>query len=168
MSNVDLYRAENCLDVIDSLYEHHEHANFLISEINKGNIVFYKNTNIGDGIFRVIGFNTYGSSISVHGCEYGDIDFLLDCHCHWRHEDNFLGCSFNELFEDVANAEFVSVGTYDKKHKESVKLTNEQWEAINSAVEDYCLRLSADGEHDYLEVMQDAQKALLEELGLCE
>ena len=55
MSNVDLYRAENCLDVIDSLYKHHEHANFLISEINKGNIVFYKNTDIGDGIFRVIG-----------------------------------------------------------------------------------------------------------------
>ena len=44
MSNVDLYREENCLDVIDSLYKHHEHANFLISEINKGNIVFYKNT----------------------------------------------------------------------------------------------------------------------------
>ncbi len=55
MSNVDLYRAENCLDVIDSLYKHHEHANFLISEINKGNIVFYKNTDIGDGIFGLLG-----------------------------------------------------------------------------------------------------------------
>ena len=55
-----------------------------------------------------------------------------------------------------------------KKSKESVKLTEEQWEAINSAVEDYCLRLCADGEKDYLAVMQDAQKALLEELGQCE
>ena len=163
MSNVDLYRAENCLDVIDGLYKHHEHANFLISEIKKGNIVFYKNTNIGDGIFRVIGFNTYGSSISVHGCEYGDIEGAM--FGFWRHEDNFVGYSFDEIFEDVEDVEFVIVGTYDKKHKESVKLTNEQWEAISSAVEDYCLRLCADGEKDYLAVMQDAQNALIDELG---
>ena len=166
MSNVDLYRAENCLDVIDSLYEHHEHANFLISEINKGNIVFYKNTNIGDGIFRIIGFNTYDGNIIVHGCEYGDIEDVM--FGVWRHEDNFIACSFDEIFEDVENVEFVIAGTYDKKSKESVKLTEEQWEAINSAVEDYCLRLCADGEKDYLAVMQDAQKALLEELGQCE
>ena len=166
MSNVDLYRAENCLDVIDGLYKHHEHANFLISEINKGNIVFYKNTNIGDGIFRVIGFNTYGSSISVHGCEYGDIEGAM--FGFWRHEDNFIGCSFDEIFEDVEDVEFVIVGTYDKKHKESVKLTSEQWEVVNGALEDYCLRLCKDGEHDYLKTVADTQKVLLDELGLCE
>jgi len=163
MSNVDLYRAENCLDVIDGLYKHHEHANFLISEINKGNIVFYKNTNIGDGIFRVIGFNTYGSSISVHGCEYGDIEGAM--FGFWRHEDNFIGCSFDEIFEDVEDVEFVIVGTCSKKPTTTVTLNDEQWEAISSAVEDYCLRLSADGERDYLAVMQDAQNALIDELG---
>lgn len=170
MSNVDYeeYRLKNCVDFVPSIVDHHEHANFVISEIKKGNIFVYENTDVGDGIFRVLGFAIDECGLSVVGREYPDMDFALDG--NWRSDDNLLHHDFEDMFTMAKDIKFVSVskGTYDKKHKESVKLTNEQWEAINSAVEDYCLRLSADGEHDYLEVMQDAQKALLEELGQCE
>ena len=163
MSNVDLYRAENCLDVVDSFYSHQEHANFLIGEIKKGNIVFYKNANIGDGIFRVIGFSAYASSVAVHGCEYGSFEDVMSG--EWRTDANFKNYCFDELFEDADNVEFAIVGTCSKKPTTTVTLNDEQWEAISSAVEDYCLRLCADGERDYLAVMQDAQNALIDELG---
>ena len=85
-----------------------------------------------------------------------------------KRNSGFTLKSFHEIFEDVEDVEFVIVGTYDKKHKESVKLTSEQWEVVNGALEDYCLRLCKDGEHDYLKTVADTQKALLDELGLCE
>jgi len=152
-----------CVDFVPSDVKHHEHANFVIGELKKDNIFFYKNTEIGDGIFRVSGFAFNSDVLTVYGCEYGDIEDVM--FGAWRSEDCLLQCAFDELFEDVDNVEFVSVGTYSKKPTTTVTLTDEQWEAIGSAVEDYCLRLCADGERDYLAVMQDAQNALIDELG---
>ncbi len=83
----------------------------------------------------------------------------------WRTDANFKNYCFDELFEDADNVEFAIVGTCSKKPTTTVTLNDEQWEAISSAVEDYCLRLCADGERDYLAVMQDAQNALIDELG---
>lgn len=170
MSNKDYeeYRLKNCVDFVPNIVDHHEHANFVISEIKKGNIFVYENTDVGDGIFRVLGFAIDECGLSVVGREYPDMDFALDG--DWRSDDNLLCHDFEDMFTIAKDIKFVSVNkdTYDLKPKESVKLTKEQWEVVNSALEDYCIRLCKDGEHDYLKTVADTQKALLEELGLCE
>ncbi|MCB1660141.1 MAG: hypothetical protein KDI39_18115 [Pseudomonadales bacterium] len=163
--SIEQYRKEHCSDFVTDKCKHQEHANKVINELRKGSRVIYTNTNCGNGYFFVVGFVECLNELKLVGQDFGVLDDALECGFN---EDKLVVDNFDEFFDDVKIAKYITTSFYKVKKDVKPELSNDEWECILSAVESYCLQLSKDGEHDYLKTMQEAQSKLLVELGMIE
>ena len=67
----------------------------------------YENTDVGDGIWSLLGFAIDECGLSVVGREYPDMDFALDG--NWRSDDNLLHHDFEDMFTMDKDKKFISV-----------------------------------------------------------